>query len=625
LRTLLLLFALCSTGTALAAEGPLPGSAGSFNGKQVDRGTTVELTVKNALDAAAPLREGQAAEFTLTLRDETTGSPVNGAFPNVWMLPYRPGADAEPKRCSAAIAALLTGGLSSPSALDLNIYYVLTLNGDGTINVVDPHFSFGGSQLLGMVELDGPGYDWALGSNRDRLFVSVPSKNHVAVVDTIHWTLVGYVDTGANPRRVVASADGQQVFVAGDRGVVVLRASDAKVVGTVGTGAGEHDLVLSDDGRFLIVTNRTAGTATVADARTFATLAEIEVGEEPLSVAFSELGGTAYVAGAKGRITVIDPKRKKAIASMDAKAGLTQIRMAPGGRIAFVPNPVADVVQLIDTSSNRIVQSASIDKGPFDVAFTSTLAYVRRLGSEAVEMIPLAGVGKEGAPVPVVDFPAGEYPFGKAPRTTAAAGIVSAPDENAVLVANPADKHVYYYKEGMAAPIGHFSNYGHFAQAVLVLDRSIKASRGAYSTTGVLPAAGEYDVAVFVNAPRTTSCFRLNVIADPGLAAKKRGMPVTIEHATAERVVAVGGKSHLRFLLRDAATQEPRSALPDAMVLIVRAGSTWFTKQALAPSENGRYETDFIPPAAGVYYVYVGAPSIGLKTSNPQFLTLEAR
>src|SRR6187549_161631 len=132
---LLVLVSILESSSALAAEGP-------FHATQTDRGTKVELSIRNALDAAAPLREGQAAQFTLTLRDETTGSTVNGAFPNMWMLPYRPIGDDEPKRCNAAVAALLTGGLSSPSALDLNVYYVLTLNGDGTMNVVDPHFSF---------------------------------------------------------------------------------------------------------------------------------------------------------------------------------------------------------------------------------------------------------------------------------------------------------------------------------------------------------------------------------------------------------------------------------------------------------------------------------------------------
>jgi DNA-binding beta-propeller fold protein YncE len=613
-----ILFLLIVIPTALAAEE-------GFRGTQRDRGTTVELSLRNALDSAGVLREGQPAQFTVTLRDETTGSPVNGAFPNMWMVPYQPAGNDEGKRCSAAVAALLTGGLSSPSALDLNVYYVLTLNGNGSINVVDPHFSFGGSQLLGRIELDHPGYDWALASGGDRLFVTVPASNRVAVIDTVHWKLERYIDAGADPRRIIAAADGRQLWVTTDVGVSVVRASDAAVIAKVPTGQGEHDLALSDDGRFLIVTNRTDGTASILDAHAHTALVHLPVGEQPISVAFSALSGTAYVAGAEGRITVIDPKRRKTIATLDLKPGLTQIRMAPGGRVALIPNPVADTVQVLDTASNRIIQTGAITKGPFDIAFTNTLAYVRRLRSEAVEMIPLAELGKEGAAVAVVDFPAGEYPFGKAPRTAAAAAIVPAPDENAVLVANPADKHIYYYKEGMAAPIGHFSNYGHFAQAVLVLDRSIKASsRGAYGTVGILPAAGEYDVAVFVNAPRTVSCFRVAVAADPALAAKRVGMPVTIEAVGEQRVIPAGSPSRIAFRLHDAKTREPRTTVPDAMVLIVQSGSSWFTRQLLTP-KDGQYETDFVPPSAGVYYVYVGAPSIGLKTSNPMYVTLEAR
>lgn len=622
LRVPLILLALSIPSvapTALAAEG-------AFHATQRDRGTTVELSVRDARDPKAVLREGQAAHFMLTLRDETTGATVNGAFPNMWMLPYYPSdGNDESKRCSAAVAALLTGGLTSPSKLDLNVYYVLTLNGDGSINIVDPHFNFGGSQLLSMVELEHPGYDWALASGGDRLFVTVPASNRVAVIDTIHWKLERYIDAGPNPRRILAAADGRQLWVAIENGVSVVRASDAAVIAKVETGKGEHDLAASEDGRFLVVTNRTDGTASIVDAHANSVVEKLPAGEEPLSVVFSALSGAAYVASTEGRVTVIDPKRRKTIATIDAKPGLTQIRMAPGGRLAFIPNPVKDSVQIIDTASNRVIQTAAITDGPFDISFTNTLAYVRRLRSEAVDMIPLAAVGKEGAAVPVVDFPAGEYPFGKAARTTAAAGIVSAPDENAVLVANPADKHIYYYKEGMAAPIGHFSNYGHYPQAVLVLDRSIKAARGAYGTTGVLPQAGDYDVAVFVNSPRTVSCFRVAVAEDPAVAAKRRGMPVTIEQLTEERVVAANGPSRLAFRLRDAITQQPREAVPDAMVLIVQAGGSWFTRQLLTAAKDGQYETQFTPPSPGVYYVYVGAPSIGLRTSNPQYLTLEAR
>lgn len=611
---------LLSLLLALSAAGV------GFHGKQADRGTAVELSVRNTADPAAPPREGEPALFTIGLQDETTGAKLRGVFPNVWMLRHVPIAGMDPsKRCSASVAALLTGGLTNPSALDLNIFYVLALNSDATITVVDPRFSYGGTQLLTMLQLEHPGYDWTLAAGNDRLFVTVPESNRVAVVDTLHWKRLADVDAGPDPRRLVAAPDGRTLWIANARGVAAVSAADARVLASIDTGKGEHELALSADARQLIVTNRIDGTASVIDVRRNAVVATVPVGKEPVSIDVSPLSNMAYIASFDGTISVLDPKRRKLIASAQAKPGVTQLRIAPGGRYAFLANPVNDWVQILDTASNRIIQTGNIDGGPFDISFTETLAYVRRLRSETVQMVPLAAIGKEGGQVAVVDFPAGEQPFGKVPRTTAAAGIVSAPGDSAVIIANPADKHVYYYREGMAAPSGHFSNYGHGAQAVMVLDRSLREGKDAYATTGVLPPAGEYDVAVFVNAPRVVSCFTMSVAENPKLAAKKIGAPVVIEPLLDTRVIAARSTTRLAFRLNDPMTKQPRAGLPDAMVLIVRAGDSWFQRQALAPAEGGVYATDFVPPAAGVYYVYVGCPSIGLKTSNPQYLTLEAR
>ena len=44
-------------------------------------------------------------------------------------------------------------------------------------------------------------------------------------------------------------------------------------------------------------------------------------------------------------------------------------------------------------------------------------------------------------------------------RVSLADVIVPAPEGDSVLVANPADRVIYYYSEGMAAPMGSFQNY----------------------------------------------------------------------------------------------------------------------------------------------------------------------
>ena len=52
-----------------------------------------------------------------------------------------------------------------------------------------------------------------------------------------------------------------------------------------------------------------------------------------------------------------------------------------------------------------------------------------------------------------------------------------------MLVANPADKMIYYYTEGMAAPMGSFQNYKRDPRALLVLDNSLRETeRGVYTS-----------------------------------------------------------------------------------------------------------------------------------------------
>ena len=56
------------------------------------------------------------------------------------------------------------------------------------------------------------------------------------------------------------------------------------------------------------------------------------------------------------------------------------------------------------------------------------------------------------------------------------------PGGGAVVAANRADKTVYYYAEGMMAPIGSFLNSSREPLAVRIVDRSIKETApGFYS------------------------------------------------------------------------------------------------------------------------------------------------
>ena len=133
--------------------------------------------------------------------------------------------------------------------------------------------------------------------------------------------------------------------------------------------------------------------------------------------------------------------------------------VAPDGRLAFAINTQKNLVYIIDAALDRVIQTAYIGSGPDQVTFSDELAFIRLRDDETVWMTPLDTLGQEGHPVSIIDFPGGQHPFGQATKSSPADSIVQAPGADAVLVANPADRAIYYYKEGMAAPMGSFNNW----------------------------------------------------------------------------------------------------------------------------------------------------------------------
>ena len=94
--------------------------------------------------------------------------------------------------------------------------------------------------------------------------------------------------------------------------------------------------------------------------------------------------------GGEGSITVVDTRSQQIATRIQMKPGIRNVRFAPGGRWGFVPNPKENVVYVFDASTNRLAHTISVDKGPDQVAFTDTFAYLRSTGSTEVSMVRLS-------------------------------------------------------------------------------------------------------------------------------------------------------------------------------------------------------------------------------------------
>jgi hypothetical protein len=237
-------------------------------------------------------------------------------------------------------------------------------------------------------------------------------------------------------------------------------------------------------------------------------------------------------------------------------------------------------------------------------------------------MIPLDRVGIPNEPLPLVDFPGGQLPFGKGAHPSPADSIVRVPGANAVLVANPADGTVYYYQEGMAAPMGQFQDYSREPRAVMAVDRGLEENpRGVYQTVGRVPQAGVYDVVFFLDSPRIVQCFELQ--ATSALGEPPRPKPLLVR-STGSHTLRAGETSRIQFQIVDAGNQEPIPRLNDLHVLVFEQPGIWQVRPALSEETLGVYEFQFTPPSAGVYQVYFECLSLGLKFNSPHVLTFMA-
>jgi hypothetical protein len=241
-------------------------------------------------------------------------------------------------------------------------------------------------------------------------------------------------------------------------------------------------------------------------------------------------------------------------------------------------------------------------------------------------MIQLDSISK-GVKAPVVDFPGGQIAPEKSLSNQAVAeSIAPAPEGDSVLVANPADKTIYYYTEGMAAPMGSFQNYSHEPRAVMVWDRSLRETGpGTYSTNVKLTASGEYDVAYLLDSPRIYHCFDMTVKLNPALRRNDERVPIFVQTLIQDTKIRTGVEFKLQFKVMDTKTNEPRPGLKDVGVLVFLAPGIWQNRLWAKSAADGTYEVSFTPPKPGVYYVFVYCPSLGVRYNQLPYVVLEAK
>src|SRR5215216_4385330 len=595
--------------------------------KLVEQGIAIEFSVDSQAPNAARPKAAEDANIKFKITDTTTGTPVKGLSLSAWLSLREGEKAAEGAQCREKIQSYLTGSMRARPDVDLNSYYILALNKSADISVIDPLLGFGGSKLLTLVMMKSPGEDWVLTKDGEKLFVTLPAINQVAVIDTRSWKVATYIDAGVKPTSITLQPDQKYVWIGHEgnqpqaSGVTAIDTGTLKVTAQFPTGAGRHEIVVSSDNRFAFVSNRESKTVSVVDVQKLTKINDVKVGPNPVSLALSELSKAIYaVSETDGFVAVIDAQGQL-LTRIKAKPGSRLLRFAPGGRYGFVLNTSESTVSIFDAASNRMLHEVKVGKAPDQVVFSDTFAFIRSLETESVNMIRLSKIGTE---VDITEFPGGQGIPKEGSLPVKADSIVLAPEGNAVILANPVDKTLYYYQEGMAAPMGNFQNYRREPLAVLIVDRSLRETApGVYSTIVKFPASGSYDVAFLTDSPRIAHCFE--TAADPNpLLKEENPVALRIEHQAKDMQLQVGQDFPLRFKLIETRTNKAKDDLQDVRVLTFLGPGTWQRRDVAKSLGNGMYEVNLNVPETGVYMIFVESGSMGVRYRDMPALMLQA-
>lgn len=570
---------------------------------------------------------GQTVLAQFALRDTRTGQPLSSGRPKAWMNARLSETVATERACTDKIRSLASGQLGSRPDVDLNGYALVTLNHDKTITFINPQIAFTPTKLESIVPLPGVGTDWVLARDGRILYVTLSDEAAIAVIDTTTRQLVRTISTGtaSRPTRLALQPDGRAVWVGldGAAQVLALDTETHATAKTIPVGQGPHALVFSDDSRYLAVTNSVSNNVSVIDLRTFMVVDTLPVGKTPVALAYGPAAKRFYVGSLnENTISVIDPGTHRIVATIPTQPGVVALRFEPTGRFVVAVNQLESTASVIDTATNAVIGSTRVVKDPDQVTFTQRYAYIRGIESEKFSLIDLTDL-RQGRPAPV-EIQAGQHAPSTAPDQLGIADmIVPAPEGNTVMVANAPDQTLYFYQEGMMAPMGTFSNYKRMPRGLLILDRSLRETApGVYSVPVTLTKGGRFDVPILLDQPRLSHCFQVTIANGPNDQFPTHGPALTIEPLFQNHTFAAGVPSSLRFKMTHPLTRQAVTNLTDVQVLFIEPPGTWQQRKVATHLGDGVYAVLERFPHPGQYTVMVQVPSQRLRYNDSPPATL---
>lgn len=552
---------------------------------------------------------GEQVDLQVDVERLADGQPLSNLPIGLWLDRLISPMSGSVPVCGQRVASFLSGGLLNRPLLDLTGYWVLTMDREGSVSVLDPSVQFAGrSSLYSAIQLGAPPFDWTKTTDDASLFVALPSRREVAAIDLRSLTLQRRIAVDGQPTRLALQPDGRLLWAAyrdhegsGD-GVAAIDIVDGRVLHAIGMPSGHHELAFSEDSRYAYVSSRDSGIVVAIDTASGREIARAELGGQPIGLlSLDRLGQVWAIDGAQGVIHRLD-SRGAQIDRIVVEPGLGPARATPDGRHVLIVNPSQHRVEVVDTASARVVEQVTVSGRPYDIMFSELYAYVRTLDIEQVAMFPIGRLPK----VDLQFIPVGSSAVSAMPELPIASTMTPTFERNGGFFVTPSERTLYHYMEGMNAPDSSVRAYGHTPMAAMVAQRGLReVARGRYATSFRLPSAGKLVLAMAAETPRIRECIGLDV----GASSQGRRTGLKIEWQGSESItVAPGATAELRFRVADVGD----SARFAARVIPGSGGhAERWSVQRVAGTDEFRVSGSLQQP--GGYYVHVESGSADVQ------------
>ena len=594
--------------SAPAAGADRPGSerapAAGRTQTLLREGMRIEFSMRSPGNGPeAALRRGEVAQLRLKITDESSGRPVRGLRPAAWLDARVQDSARQGKAssCQERVAVYLKGNVGMRPLIDFNSYHLLVMNQDASISVIDPVVSMTGrTSLLTSIALKGPGADWVKSRDGSRLYVAVPRTSEITVIDTATFRVAGSIALPAPPTRLALQPDGRYLWVGLPEAVVAVDTETHDIARQVPVGRDHHEFAFAGQDRLMLVTSREDRSLSMIDTVTGTQIARHALAGQPVSAAYSPLSRRFYVSSSERTVHVLDGASGTRLSGLEVPDGTGPLQVSPDGRWLVALATTQKRALIFDTAGGSLAWSVPLSGRPYQMVFTDAFAHVRNLDSARVDMINLAELGKSAEPV-VSHYEAGSSAPGGVRDLPVAPGLARAASDSAVFVASPADAAIYFYMDGMNAPAGSFQSYGHSPRAVEVVSRAIRETApGEYTSNARLPVAGQFSVAMLLDAPRMVHCFDLEI--ESGDQAEATATPVRFDFSGTARTASARSSHRIQFRLL---SQKGPVSGAQPLLRYFRAPGTDRGTAGVSETAPGEYEAQITLGEAGAWMIHV--------------------